>query len=178
MPLLLVLLFVVVPILELFVIIQVGDAIGVLPTVALLVVGSILGSVLMRSQGRAAWRDFRAATAAGKVPAGEVLDGALIIFGGALLLTPGFVTDLLGLALLLPPARAVLRRVLVGGVAKRMVGPAAIPAGMAYRAAAKHRSARRDGSGGSPRGPSGSATGPRDDVVDGTARDVDPRRLP
>ena len=165
MPLL-VLLFIVVPIIELFVIIQVGGAIGVLPTIALLVVDSILGSVLMRSQGRTAWRNFQSASAAGKVPAREVLDGALVIFGGALLLTPGFVTDLLGLLLLLPPTRAVVRRMLVGGVAKRMMGPAAIPGGMAFRYAAGRR------------GAPGSARDAGDDVVDSTAHDVDPRRLP
>lgn len=162
MPLL-VLLFVVVPIIELYVLIQVGGAIGVLPTIALLVVDSVLGSVLMRSQGRAAWRGFQAATAAGKVPAREVLDGALVIFGGALLLTPGFVTDLLGLALLVPPTRALVRRALLGGVAKRMLGPAAIPGGMAFRYANARRGSRRMTD---------------DDVVDGTAHDVEPPRLP
>src|SRR3954454_24047811 len=97
MPLLLVLLFIVVPIVELFVIIQVGEAIGVLPTIALLVVDSILGSVLMKAQGRAAWRRFNAALAEGRIPHREVLDGALVIFGGALLLTPGFVSDIFGI---------------------------------------------------------------------------------
>jgi UPF0716 protein FxsA len=164
---LLVLLFIVVPIIELFVIIQVGQSIGVLPTIALLLLDSIVGSVLMRSQGRAAWRSFQAATAAGKVPAREVVDGALVIFGGALLLTPGFVTDILGLALLIPVSRAVVRRMLLGGVAKRMLGPAAIPGGMAFRYAGARRDRARDRSGAED-----------DDVVDGTAHDVDQRRLP
>ncbi len=101
----LVVLFIAVPILELFLIIQVGQAIGVLPTIALLIADSILGSVLMRSQGRAAWRRFNAAIAEGRVPGREVIDGALIIFGGALLLTPGFFTDVFGLILLLPHPR-------------------------------------------------------------------------
>src|ERR671933_410512 len=109
MPLLLVLLFIVVPIVELFVIIQVGEAIGVLPTIALLIADSVLGSMLLRSQGRAAWRRFNEALSAGRPPAREVLDGGLVIFGGALLLTPGFVTDVLGLVLLVPPTRAVVR---------------------------------------------------------------------
>ena len=174
MPLLVVL-FIIVPIVELFVIIQVGGAIGVLPTVGLLVLGSVLGSVLMRSQGRAAWRDFQAATASGRVPAREVLDGALIIFGGALLLTPGFATDALGLLLLLPPTRAIVRRMLVDGVAKRMLGPAAIPGGMAFRYASSRRGTPRPGTAG---GASGRSPGPSDDdTVDGTAHD-DPRRLP
>src|SRR5918998_1129469 len=106
----LVLLFIVVPIAELAVIIQVGQVIGVWWTIAILVADSILGSVLMRSQGRAAWRRFNAALQAGRVPAREVADGVMVIFGGALLLTPGFLTDVLGLLFLLPPTRAVIRR--------------------------------------------------------------------
>src|ERR687895_1860288 len=117
----LVLLFIVVPIAELAVIIQVGQEIGLLWTVAILVADSILGSVLMRSQGRAAWRRFGEATQAGRVPAREVLDGALVIFGGALLLTPGFITDILGLALLIPPTRALVRGLLARRLAHRMV---------------------------------------------------------
>jgi UPF0716 protein FxsA len=117
----LVLLFIVVPIVEIYVIIQVGQAIGALWTIALLVADSILGSVLMRAQGRAAWRRFNQAIGAGRVPAREVLDGVLVIFGGALLLTPGFVTDAFGLAFLLPPTRAVIRRLLVRRFAGRFV---------------------------------------------------------
>jgi UPF0716 protein FxsA len=117
----LVLLFIVVPIAELAVIIQVGQVIGVWWTIALLVADSVLGSVLMRSQGRAAWRHFNEATRAGRVPAREVLDGALVIFGGALLLTPGFITDVLGLVLLIPPTRALVRRLLARRLSQRMV---------------------------------------------------------
>ena len=125
----LVILFIAVPILELYVILQVGSEIGVLPTVAILVADSVLGSVLMRSQGRAAWRRFNQALAEGRPPAREVLDGVLVIFGGALLLTPGFVTDIVGLLLLLPPSRAVIRRMLVRFFARRFVVGVAIPGG-------------------------------------------------
>ena len=118
----LVLLFIVVPIAELAVVIQVGQEIGVLWTVALLVADSILGSVLMRSQGRAAWQRFNEATRAGRVPAREVLDGALVIFGGALLLTPGFITDVLGLLFLIPPTRVLMRRLLVRRGTLKLVG--------------------------------------------------------
>jgi UPF0716 protein FxsA len=118
----LVVLFVLVPIAELAVIIQVGQVIGVWWTIALLIADSVLGSVLMRSQGRAAWRRFRGAMAAGRVPAREVLDGALVIFGGALLLTPGFITDILGLLLLVPPTRAAIRAILLRRLAHRMIG--------------------------------------------------------
>ncbi|MGI9019581.1 MAG: FxsA family protein [Solirubrobacterales bacterium] len=111
--------FVLVPIAELYVIIQVGGAIGVLPTVALLVADSFLGAALLRSQGRAAWARFNEALARNKVPAREVFDGAMIILGGALLLTPGFITDILGLCLLLPPTRAVIRRGLTALAGRR-----------------------------------------------------------
>ena len=123
----LILLFIIVPIAELAVIIQVGQEIGVLWTVAILVADSLLGSLLMRSQGRAAWRRFNEATRSGRPPAREVLDGVLVIFGGALLLTPGFITDLLGLALLAPPTRAVVRRLLVRRFADRMIASATRP---------------------------------------------------
>ena len=132
----LVLLFVLVPIAELAIIIQVGQAIGVWWTIAILVADSILGSVLMRSQGRATWRRFNEAMRTGKVPAKEVIDGGLVIFGGACLLTPGFMTDLFGLLLLLPPTRAVLRRLLVRRFAVRMVSHAASSAFPGRRAPA------------------------------------------
>src|ERR671914_491701 len=123
----LVLLFIVVPIAELAVIIQVGQEIGVWWTIAILVADSILGSLLMRAQGRAAWRRFNDAVQAGRVPAREVLDGALIVFGGLLLLTPGFITDALGLVLLIPPTRALVRAVLVRRLEHRMVAAATRP---------------------------------------------------
>ena len=117
MALLLVLIFIVLPIVELYVIIQVGGAIGALPTIALLIADSLLGAALLRSQGRAAWRRFNEALAAGRVPAREVFDGTMIILGGAFLLTPGFITDVIGLLLLIPPTRAVFR-----GLVARMAG--------------------------------------------------------
>jgi UPF0716 protein FxsA len=147
----LVLLFIVVPIVEIYVIIQVGQAIGALWTIALLIADSILGSMLMRSQGRAAWRRFNATIGVGRVPAREVVDGALVIFGGALLLTPGFVTDVFGLLFLLPPTRAGIRRLLAKRFAARLV-------------------VSRPG--GRPRAAGGGFD------VDGTATEVDPRSLP
>src|ERR1700710_2964417 len=125
MPLvLLFILFIVVPIAELYVIFQVGQAIGVLPTIALLIADSILGAVLMRTQGRAAWRRFNAAISEGRVPTREVLDGVLVVFGGALLLTPGFISDVVGILFLLPPTRALIRRVALRNVAARMAASA------------------------------------------------------
>jgi UPF0716 protein FxsA len=122
---LLVVLFIAVPIIEIAAIIQVGQALGLLPTIAILVADSIIGAVLLRSQGRAAWRRFNETLAAGRPPAREVLDGVLVVFGGALLLTPGFVTDITGLLCLFPPTRAIARRLLVRRLGGRMLASAA-----------------------------------------------------
>ena len=136
MRLLLVILFIVVPIAELAVIIQVGQAIGVWWTIALLVADSLLGAWLMRSQGRVAWRRFVEAVEGARVPAREVADGVLVIFGGALLLTPGFLSDILGALFLLPPTRALIRRFFMREAMRRITvsmsgavrrGPAAAP---------------------------------------------------
>ena len=120
MAVVLVLLFIVLPIAELYVIIQVGGAIGVLPTLALLIADSLLGAALLRSQGRQAWARFNQALAESRVPAREVFDGAMVILGGALLLTPGFITDIFGLILLIPPTRDIVRR-LTAGLAWRRI---------------------------------------------------------
>jgi UPF0716 protein FxsA len=108
----LIILFIVVPILELYVIIQVGQLIGVVPTLILLLADALLGSMLLKHQGRGAWRRFNEALAARRFPGREVADGVLIVIGGTLLLTPGFITDIFGLFLLLPPTRAIARRLL------------------------------------------------------------------
>lgn len=111
MPLLIVL-FIVVPIAELYVIIKVGELIGVLPTLVLLLADALLGALLLKHQGRGAWRRFNEALAARRFPGREVVDGVLIVIGGTLLLTPGFITDVAGLFLLIPPTRAIARRLL------------------------------------------------------------------
>jgi UPF0716 protein FxsA len=112
MGLLLVLLFIIVPIAELYVIIQVGGLIGVGPTLLLLLLDAILGSWLLKHEGRAAWRRFNQALAEKRIPGKEVADGFLVILGGALLIAPGFITDIFGILLLIPPTRAVARRIL------------------------------------------------------------------
>jgi UPF0716 protein FxsA len=128
----LVVLFIVVPIAELYVIIQVGQEIGALPTIAILIADSVIGSLLLRSQGRVVWRRFNEALQAGRPPAREVLDGGLVIFGGAFLLTPGFLTDVVGVVLLLPPTRSLVRRALVRSFSRRFVG--ALAGGLRGRA--------------------------------------------
>jgi UPF0716 protein FxsA len=116
----LVLIFILVPIAELYVIIKVGEAIGLVPTLVLLVADALLGSMLLRQQGRAAWVRFNRALAENRLPHKEVFDGVLIIMGGALLLTPGFLTDVVGLILLIPPTRAAVRALAARTVRRRM----------------------------------------------------------
>jgi len=113
-------LFLVVPILELWVIFQVGDLIGFLPTIGLLIAVSIAGTWLLKQQGVATWRRLQANLNQGRMPTDEVTDAALILFGGALLLTPGFLSDVLGLALLIPVTRAGVRRVARRAFRRRM----------------------------------------------------------
>jgi UPF0716 protein FxsA len=123
MPLLaLVLLLIVVPIAEIALIIQVGEWIGVWWTIALLLADAVLGSLLLRTQGRAVWRRFSVAVSEGRIPHREVLDGVLVIFGAALMLAPGFITDVIGALFLLPPTRALMRRLLVRRAVLRIVG--------------------------------------------------------
>jgi UPF0716 protein FxsA len=126
MPALLVLTLVVVPLIELVVILQVGQLIGTGWTVALLVFDSLLGAFLLKRESRRAWQDFRTALSAGRWPGDEVTQGGLVIVGGALLLTPGFVTDVVGFLCLLPPSRAGASRII-----RRRLGPGVILGGTA-----------------------------------------------
>ncbi len=157
MVVLLIVVFVLLPIAELYVILQVGDAIGAPLTILLLVLDSLLGSALLRSQGRTVWRQFNAVLAEGRIPHRELFDGIAVIFGGAFLITPGFLTDIIGLLLLIPPTRSVLRRIATGWLGKRYGLTAVMgAAGVAGRAGRAARSRR-----------------PRDDdgTVEGTARE-------
>ena len=182
MALRLVFLFIVVPIVELYVIWEIGSAIGILPTIALLILDSILGAALMRSQGRATWRRFNRALAEGRVPGREVMDGALVIFGGALLLTPGFLSDILGLILLLPPTRALVRTMLVRRFAGRIAAGAASGAQTRMGRMFTFEAGPRPNRGGPGPGPARRDAPPAvdDDVVEGTASEVPPkpRELP
>ncbi len=144
MPALLVAALVIVPLVEIYVLVQVGQVIGALPTIALLLVMSLLGAYLLRREGTKTWRAFRSAMGSGRVPAREVADGALVILGGALLLTPGFTTDLFGLVCVLPPTRAVLRRLLTAAVAKRL-GVAGLVGGIVADRSRQRPDKRRGG---------------------------------
>lgn len=113
------LLFLVVPFVELFVLIQVGQAIGALPTIAILVVISIAGAWLVKREGLGLLRRAQSEVRAGRVPGRELVDGVLVLVAGALLLSPGFVTDIVGTLLLLPPVRSAVRTVASAQLARR-----------------------------------------------------------
>ncbi|MDN4175107.1 FxsA family protein [Nocardioides sp. SOB77] len=118
---LLLVLFVVMPVAEIYVLIQVGQVIGAWWTVGLLVLDSILGSWLIKREGARAWAALRTTLASGRMPAREIADGALVLLGGALMLSPGFVTDAFGILLILPLTRPFFRRLLTSVVARRLV---------------------------------------------------------
>jgi UPF0716 protein FxsA len=132
--------FVGVPLLEIYVLIQVGQVIGPWWTILLLVVASVLGAWLIRREGGRAWRGLTEALQTGRMPARELADGALILVGGTLMLAPGFVTDAVGVLLILPVTRPVARRLLTGVVARRLTGSAS----------ARHGRSRRPGQPGGP----------------------------
>jgi UPF0716 protein FxsA len=113
--------FVIVPIVEIYVIIQVGQTIGAWWTILLLIADSIFGSWLIVHEGRRAWAALTTALSSGQMPARELADGALILVGGTLMLSPGFVTDAFGILLILPFTRPVARRLLTRVVGRRLL---------------------------------------------------------
>ncbi len=150
---------------ELFVIVKVAEAIGVLLTLLLLIAAWPLGIWAVRSEGRVVLRHFNAAIAEGRPPGREVVDGVLVAIGGVLLMVPGFISDIAGLLFLFPPTRVLVRIGLVRNFQHRMVARAGRVAGWS---AGGRRGSDRPGA---PRG----GAGPTD--VDGTATEVDPPRL-
>jgi UPF0716 protein FxsA len=123
--------FLAVPLIEIYVIIQVGHAIGAWWTILLLVAESLLGAWLVRREGRRAWRTLVEQLTQGRAPTRAAADGAVVLVGGVLLLTPGFVTDALGFLCVLPFTRPLVRRAVVAWVARRsrpLLGTAAGPA--------------------------------------------------
>ena len=118
---LLALLFVGVPLLEVYLIVQLGQVIGAWWTILLIIGAGVLGTYLIKREGSRAWRALQQALAEHRMPARELADGALVLIGGTLLLTPGFVTDAVGLACVLPFTRPLGRRVLTRVVARRLV---------------------------------------------------------
>jgi UPF0716 protein FxsA len=117
----LVLLFIVLPVLEIYLLIQLGQAIGAWWTVLLLIADGVLGGYLMKHEGRRAWKALNEALAERRMPATELADGALILVGGTLLLTPGFISDLAGFFLVLPFTRPVARKVLARYLSRKLL---------------------------------------------------------
>jgi UPF0716 protein FxsA len=113
------------PIAEVLVAIQVAHAIGVLATVVLLIAGWPIGTWALRSQGRVAWRRLTVAVSEGRAPTREVLDGVMILIGGAMLMIPGFITDVVGACLLLGPTRSLMRPLMTRNLQSRFVTRAA-----------------------------------------------------
>lgn len=113
LPLLLLLLFFSVPVIEIYLLIKIGAWIGALPTVFMVVFTAVLGVLLLRHQGFAALQRVQSALANGQIPAMELLEGVLITLGGLLLLIPGFFTDTLGFLFLIPPVRRWLVRAIL-----------------------------------------------------------------
>lgn len=140
--------FIGVPLLEIFVLVQVGQVVGAWWTILLLILASVIGTWLVRREGGRAWHGLTTALQTGRMPHRELADGALILVGGTLMLTPGFITDAVGVLLILPVTRPVARRVLARLVARRLLdsGPP--------------RDVRRPG-------PTGEGPVIRGDVVDG-----------
>jgi UPF0716 protein FxsA len=180
----LVVIFILVPIAEIYVIIQVGEAIGIVPTIVLLLADAVIGSMLLRHQGRAAWIRFNRALAEGRLPHKEVFDGVLVIMGGALLLTPGFLTDIVGLIFLIPPTRALIRAMSARFVRRRMsIGATVWSVGTPRRGPGPRPAP--DGPSAPPREPSPDdmfsweeppapprRTGPRPDDIEGTGQEI------
>jgi UPF0716 protein FxsA len=113
--------FVVVPLVEIWAILQVGQLVGPWWTIVLLVLDSMVGAWLIKREGGRAWAALREALQHGRMPAREIADGALILIGGTLMLSPGFVLDIAGIVLILPFTRPVARRLLTKVVERRLV---------------------------------------------------------
>ncbi len=139
--LLMVVLLVGVPLLEIYILVQVGQVIGPWWTILLLIISGVLGTWLIRREGGRAWRGLNDALRSGRMPAREIADGALILVGGTLMLAPGFVTDALGVLLILPITRPAARRLLTRVVSRRLIGFSAVAYG------GGGRTAKRPGSG-------------------------------
>jgi UPF0716 protein FxsA len=113
--------FVLVPLVEIWAILQVGQLVGPWWTIVLLVLDSLVGAWLIKREGGRAWQALRQALQNGRMPARELADGALILIGGTLMLSPGFVLDVAGILLILPFTRPVARRLLTSVVERRLV---------------------------------------------------------
>lgn len=166
----LVFVFLVVPFAELWFLLTVADAIGGWSTIGLLLVVSIVGSWLVKREGLGVWLKVQRQLEQGEMPTSSVIDGALILFAGALMLTPGFLTDIVALMLLLPPTRAAIRVLLVRRFSHRL------QAGVAHQVRVQTFGFGGRGPGSGPAGRGGD--GP-DGVIDVDSDEIrSDRRLP
>ncbi|MBT8400886.1 MAG: FxsA family protein [Rhodothermia bacterium] len=116
-------LFLVIPLVELALLIQVGEVVGLGPTILLVVVTGAAGGMLARQQGLSTWSKFNSRLAGGKLPGRELVDGVIILLAGALLITPGLLTDIVGLCGLIPLTRKPVQRFIMSRV-RTSFGPA------------------------------------------------------
>lgn len=171
----LVVLLITVPIVEITLIVLVGQQIGALPTVGILIASALVGSWLLRREGIRTWRAFRRTLEEGRPPATEAADGVLVLLGGMLMLLPGFFTDIVGLLAVLPPTRRLLRVGVLALVARRL--PPSVAGDLLGPRRARARRPRR---GSAAPAPGGDAPGPvrpqgqASRVIEGEA--VRPRR--
>lgn len=169
------LLFVLVPIVEIALFVKVGGAIGLLPTLAIVVATAALGTLMLRRQGLATFARAQERLRAGRLPAGELVEGALLLVGGVLLLTPGFLTDAMGFFCLVPPTR----RWLAARIAAGALGRVGVVAGRRVGTGADAGPRPRFGGGvvGAPDAAPGDGRGPSHgrpgDVIDGDYERLD-----
>ncbi len=118
------LVFLIVPFIEIYLLLQIGGIVGVFPTIALVVITAIVGASLLRQQGLATLQRFQDNLQKGELPAYEMVEGPILLVGGALLLTPGFFTDVIGFACLIPSARKKIAQYIIE---KRLVQAGVAP---------------------------------------------------
>jgi len=116
--------FLIIPFVEIYLLLQIGGLVGVFPTIALVVLTAIIGASLLRQQGLATWQRFQENLAKGQVPAYEMVEGPILLVGGALLLTPGFFTDIIGFSCLIPPIRRKMAQYIIE---KRLISAGITP---------------------------------------------------
>lgn len=156
------LLLLLVPVVEVALIVVVAHLVGGWTTLALLLAGAVLGSWLVRREGARTLRSMSTAVGTGGLPAHELSDAALVLVGGVLILVPGFLTDLVGLVLVLPFTRPLARRLVVALAARRLLGVVTVVDGQVI-------GERRDGPRGGHDGPQDGSRGPGEppDVIEG-----------
>ncbi len=119
--------FLIIPFVEIYLLLQVGGLVGVFPTITLVVLTAIIGANLLRQQGLATWQRFQENLAKGQIPAYEMVEGPILLVGGALLLTPGFFTDIIGFTCLIPPVRRKIAQYIIEKRLVQTVAPGPTP---------------------------------------------------